>query len=58
MICSFTFYALGRIELWKVSKKIGYLKILIRMMQTILCVGFLPDFKAAIVSSGSFTPYC
>jgi hypothetical protein len=24
------------------------------MMQAILCVGFLPDFKAVVVSSGIF----
>jgi hypothetical protein len=45
MICIFTFYALGLVELWKMSQKIGDLKILIRTLQTILCVGSLPDFK-------------
>ncbi len=54
MICSFTFYAIGRVELWKVSQEIGDLKILIYTMQTIPCVRVLPDFKAVIVSSSSF----
>jgi hypothetical protein len=35
------------------SQKIGDLKILIRTLQTILCVGSLPDFKAVVFTSGS-----
>jgi hypothetical protein len=34
-------------------QKIGDLKILIRTLQTILCVGSLPDFKAVVFTSGS-----
>jgi hypothetical protein len=45
---------LGCVELLKRSKKIGELKILIWMMQTIPYVRVLLDFEALVASSGSF----
>ncbi len=46
MICNFTFYALGLVELHMLSQKFRYLKILIITPQTPLCVKVLPVFVA------------
>jgi hypothetical protein len=53
MICIFTFYTLGLVELSTMSQKIQNKRILILTPQTILCVKVMPDFKAVVVSSGS-----
>jgi hypothetical protein len=55
MICIFTFYALGLEELWKRSQKIGDIKILIWIVQTIQYVRFMHDFEAVVVAIGSFS---
>jgi hypothetical protein len=55
MICIFTFYALGLEEHWKRSQKIGDLKILIWIVQTIQYVRVMPDFEAVVVAIGSFS---
>ncbi len=51
MICNFTFYALGLVELQMMSQKIRNLKILILTPQTILCVIVLSNIDAVVVSS-------
>ncbi len=58
MNCSFTFYALGLVELWKRSKKIGDLKILIWMVPTIQYVRVMPDFKDVVIAEDSFSSHC
>jgi hypothetical protein len=41
-------YALGHVELWKRSKKIGEFKRFIRTLQIVQYVRVMPDFKAFV----------
>ncbi len=54
MICSFTFYALGLVELCKMSKTIGDLKILIPTVQNILFVRVLLILKPSSFLQAAF----
>jgi hypothetical protein len=53
-----SFYALGHVELWKRSQKIGGILILVRALQTIQYVRVMPDFKAIVFVEGSFLSHC